>query len=157
MNDEVKIIKADYDDLEEILNLQKIAFVTEAELYNNYDIEPLKQSLEDIRKDYADYLFIKAMINSQIVGAVRGRAEESSCWIGKLFVDPAYRGNGIGRKLLQWVENLFPQVNSFYLFTGSKSIANIKLYESVGYSRYGEFTDKKNTGVVLIKMVKNKR
>ena len=40
------ITKALYSDLEEILALQKLAYQSEAELYDDYTIPPLTQSLE---------------------------------------------------------------------------------------------------------------
>lgn len=37
------IVRAEYEDLEEILNLQYLAYQSEAELFGSKDIPPLKQ------------------------------------------------------------------------------------------------------------------
>lgn len=46
------IKKAELKDLQEILNLQYLAYQSEAELFNDHDIPPLKQTLEDVLAEY---------------------------------------------------------------------------------------------------------
>jgi hypothetical protein len=43
--------KANKDDLREILALQKLAYKSEAELYDDHSIPPLTQSIEGIEVD----------------------------------------------------------------------------------------------------------
>ena len=43
IEDELKISKADIEDLQEILNLQYLAYQSEAALFGSRDIPPLKQ------------------------------------------------------------------------------------------------------------------
>lgn len=42
------ISKANMDDLQEILNLQYLAYQSEAALFGNKDIPPLKQTLDEV-------------------------------------------------------------------------------------------------------------
>lgn len=42
------ITKADFKDLNEILQLQYIAYQSEAELFGSKDIPPLKQTLDEV-------------------------------------------------------------------------------------------------------------
>lgn len=44
----LRVTAADRSDLAQILSLQKEAYVSEAEIYDDYSIPPLQQSLEDI-------------------------------------------------------------------------------------------------------------
>ncbi len=44
----MKILRASIEDAEEILSLQKTAYLSEAALYNNYNIPPLKQTTDEI-------------------------------------------------------------------------------------------------------------
>ncbi|MGE5457222.1 MAG: GNAT family N-acetyltransferase, partial [Methanococcaceae archaeon] len=91
-----------------ILELQKTAFLSEAELYNDYNIEPLTQSFDSITTDFKIYTFLKAEYNSKIVGSVKARETVEFCWIGRLIVAPEFQNRGIGRKLMTHIENEFP-------------------------------------------------
>lgn len=44
----MEIVQASVTDAEEILKLQKLAYQIEAERYNDYNIPPLKQTIEEI-------------------------------------------------------------------------------------------------------------
>jgi ribosomal protein S18 acetylase RimI-like enzyme len=129
------ITKATVLDASEILSLQKLAYVSEAELYGNYDIEPLKQSVSDIEKTFNDHLVLKYVDNGKIVGSVKAYETEGTCYIGKLMVHPDFQNRGIGKKLMREVERLFPECR-YDLFTGSKSTKNISFYEKLGYKGY---------------------
>ena len=85
---DIAIQKADYKDLPIILEIQKSAFLEEAKFYNDYKIAPLTQSLDEIQKDYQDHLFLIATYLNQIVGSVKLREQDLSCWIGRLIVSP---------------------------------------------------------------------
>lgn len=154
---DIAIQKADYKDLPIILEIQKSAFLEEAKFYNDYKIAPLTQSLDEIKKDYQDHLFLTATYLNQIVGSVKLREQDLSCWIGRLIVSPEFQNKGIGRKLLMEAEKHFPAAKEFILFTGSQSTKNIRLYESIGYKKVEEYADKNNPDLLLVKMIKNIR
>ena len=46
------IVKADYEDLQDILRLQYLAYQSEAALFGSKDIPPLKQTLEEVIAEY---------------------------------------------------------------------------------------------------------
>lgn len=129
----VNILRAHEADAEEILQLQKLAYKSEAELYGDYAIEPLTQTLEKVRKQFGDHMFIKAVAGGRIVGSVRGRLDGETCHIGKLIVHPDHQNRGIGKRLMAEIEFSFPAASKFELFTGHRSVKNIRLYESIGY------------------------
>src|SRR5919199_1449504 len=125
----VDIKKASINDVEEILHLQKQAYLSEAELYNDYNIKPLTQTLDDIKRDFSKQIFLKAVINDNttiIVGSVRAYQQNDTVFIGRLAVDPKYQNKGIGAKLMISIERLFESATRFELFTGHKSIKNIQ-------------------------------
>lgn len=157
MDENFKILKAEYDDLDDILRLQKLAFLSEAALYNNYKIEPLTQTMDSIRADYENHLFLKVECENRIVGSVKIRIQGSACWVGRLIVDPQFQGKGVGRRLMTEIEKISSSITEYYFFTGSKSVKNIRLYESVGYKQIEEFCDDKNPDLILIKMIKTVR
>ncbi len=129
----MRIEKATIDDTQEILILQKLAYMSEAEIYSDFTIKPLHQSLDEIQSEFADKHFLKVCTDGRIVGSVRAYAKEGTCLIGKLIVHPEYQNQGIGTKLLQKIENVFDVVNRYELFTGHKSRKNLYLYEKNGY------------------------
>jgi len=154
MLNEVIISRAKFEDLIDILNIQKEAFLSEAELYNCYDVEPLTQTLESIQNDFNDYLFLKAEYHGEIVGSVKVKNNGDYCYIGKLIVPSKFQNKGIGRKLMTEAEKIFSNIKKYELFTGEKSIKNIKLYESLGYRIIETYPDDKVLGLVIVKMIK---
>ena len=125
--------QATIDDAQEILALQKLAYQSEAEIYNDFTIPPLHQSLDEIKAEFADQRFLKFCKDGKIVGSVRAYIKEGTCFVGKLIVHPECQNQGIGTKLLQEIEKAFDHVARYELFTGHKSKKNLYLYEKSGY------------------------
>ena len=130
------ITKADYEDLQEILQLQYLAYQSEAALFGSKDIPPLKQTLEEVIAEYREGIILKMVDeNNVIIGSVRAKESNGTVYIGKLMVHPDRRCNGYGTKLLKEVEQFYPG-KRFELFTSTRSIDNIKLYKKVGYREF---------------------
>jgi ribosomal protein S18 acetylase RimI-like enzyme len=127
------IAEASLDDAEEILALQKLAYRTEAELYGDWSIPPLMQTLDETRTELARCVVLKAVADGAIVGSVRGELADGVCKVGKLMVHPAWRRRGIGARLLAEIEERFRDATCFELFTGARSEGNIRLYQRHGY------------------------
>lgn len=121
-------------DLLDILELQKLAYQSEAEIYNDYSIPPLTQTLDEIKEDFTFQVFLKAVIKNKIIGSVRAYKEEDTLYIGRLIVHPDFQNQGIGKRLLKEIEAKFNDVKRFELFTGYKSKKNLNLYRKFGYS-----------------------
>jgi len=121
------------EDAQEILILQKLAYQSEAEIYNDYTISPLIQTLEEMKDEFKDKYFLKAVVNGKIIGSVRAFVKEETCYIGRLIVHPDFQNQGTGTKLMDEIESLFSNVKRFELFTGHKSKPNIYLYQKLGY------------------------
>lgn len=134
----MRIVKASAADLAQILELQYLAYQSEAALLNNYDIPPLKQSLSDLQKEYECGTVLKAVDEAGgIVGSVRAYREKDSVFVGKLIVHPQHRRRGIGSALLREIEAVCP-ADRYELFTSDKSGDNIRLYQRCGYQRFKE-------------------
>ena len=91
-------------DLETILEVQKSAFIKEAERHHNYEIPGLNQSLEELANEFNNSLVLTAKLDGTIVGSVRSSCKNGICTISKLVVKPEFHKRGIGRKLLQDIE-----------------------------------------------------
>jgi ech hydrogenase subunit C len=134
--DKMTISQADRTDLPEILAIQKTAFKSEAELYNNYNIQPLREKLENLYIEFdSGTIFLKAVVNGKIIGSIRAKISDSIVTISRLSVHPYFRGRGIGKQLLLNMENNFSSAQKFELFTGHLSKRNIYLYEKLGYNQ----------------------
>jgi ribosomal protein S18 acetylase RimI-like enzyme len=145
------IEKAKYEDLEKILELQKIAFQEEADLYQQFHIPPLEQTLENIRQEFEEKLFLKALEDNRIVGSVRAKVTgNDTCYVGRLMVHPNYQNMGIGTKLMNEIERYFKDIRRFELFTGDKSEKNICLYKKLGYNIIKEVDSELNIRLVVM-------
>jgi ribosomal protein S18 acetylase RimI-like enzyme len=127
------VFVASSSDFTEILDIQKKAFHSEAVFYQNFTIQPLTQTLEEMKEECKEKIVLKAFIDGKIVGSIRANTFKNSCWVNKLVVLPEFQRQGIGEKLLREIENYFPKVDNFTLATGAKSQSNIRLYQKVGY------------------------
>ena len=132
----MEIEKASVFDAEEILALQKLAYRSEAEIYNDFNIPPLVQTLESIEKDFENQFFLKARADGKIIGSVRAYAKEATCYIGRLIVHPDFQNQGIGTKLMSEIERIFNHCERFELFTGDRSERNLHLYQELGYKTF---------------------
>jgi GNAT superfamily N-acetyltransferase len=121
---------------DEILALQKIAYLSEAEIIDDYSIPPLHQALEDLLFEFERQIFLKATAENTVIGSVRCRLEEGSCYIGKLIVHPDHQNRGLGKKLLKAAEDQFPEAERYELFTGQRSKKNLHIYASCGYRSF---------------------
>ena len=126
------ISKAKYNDLQEILDLQYLAYQSEARLFGNKDIPPLKQTLDELREEYNNGLILKMVSDDKIIGSVRAHEKDGTAYIGKLMVHPDHRCKGFGSMLLDEIENYYPD-KRYELFTSTRSEDNIRLYQKHGY------------------------
>jgi ribosomal protein S18 acetylase RimI-like enzyme len=129
----VIIVRALIEDAANILELQKLAYRSEAAIYNDASIPPLLQTLDDLKKEFTTKAVLKAILNEQLVGSVRAREQSGTCYIERLIVQPELQGHGIGSKLMHEIEICYSKTRRFELFTGHKSERIINLYRKLGY------------------------
>lgn len=144
------ITRASSEDAATLLELQKLAYQSEALLYDNFNIPPLTQSLDEMRTDITSKVCLKASVEGKIVGSVRGYQEKDTCFIERLIVYPDFQGQGIGTALIGQIESCFEEVQRFELFTGGKSKRNIYLYERLGYKIFKNQKINKNLSFVFM-------
>ena len=78
-----EIRRAEYDDPEEILNLQKECYLEEVEIYQDFKIPPLTQTIESNNADFKNHIMLKYEISNEIVGSVRAQITDKCCKIGR--------------------------------------------------------------------------
>jgi len=127
------LIPASISDAQEILILQKECYLSEAEIYNNYEIQPLTQTFQEVEDELNEWAAYKLVHKGRIIGSVRCKLSECTCQIGKLIVSPSYQNMGFGKLLMETAENHFEEAKHLELFTGNRSEKNLTLYRSLGY------------------------
>ncbi|MFN2245231.1 MAG: GNAT family N-acetyltransferase [Anaerolineae bacterium] len=129
----MRIQAAEPGDAAEVLQLQKLAYRSEAAIYDDFTIAPLTQTLDEMDADLARQTCLKATVNGRIVGSVRARVSDGTCFVGRLIVHPDYQNQGIGTRLVGEIEQVFRSAARFELFTGHRSERNLALYRKLGY------------------------
>ena len=131
----LEIKRASLEDAEIILHLQMHAYLSEAEIYNDYSIPPLIQTLKEIKQEFSQQVFLNAV-------EVPAYLEKETAYIGRLMVKPDSQNKGIGTRLMQAIEEYFRIADRYELFTGHKSCRNLYLYQKLGYREFKRSTCK---------------
>ncbi len=126
--------RAGVPDAGEVMTLQRAAFVSEAQLYQDPEVPPLVETLPEIRSVIASATVIAGRLDGRMVAAGRVTVRDQVGYIGRLAVAPDLQGQGVGRALLAAVESACAkEVDAFALFTGQRTAGNLHLYHSAGY------------------------
>ncbi|MCP4753767.1 MAG: GNAT family N-acetyltransferase [Proteobacteria bacterium] len=147
------IEQADIADAGEILALQKLAYQSEAERYDDYSIPPLLQTLEEIKIDFENQRVLKVAVDRKIVGSVRAYLSGKTCFIGRLIVHPDFQSRGIGTRLMYRIQSDFIEAERFELFTGHASDNALRIYGRLGYKKFKSVKLSTHTLVFLEKFV----
>lgn len=135
---EVSLAEAGPGDAEEMLAGQRAAFAEQCRLYDDWSIPPMLEKPEDA----AGFLrmggvALKALCGGRIIGAVRGKVEEGTCHVGRLYVLPEWQGRSVARRLIAALEERLQGCRVFSIYTGERSGKNIALYQRQGYALTG--------------------
>ena len=138
----------------ELLTLQRAAYVSEAQLYDDVRLPALVQTLDDLVDELAASTCVAAVADTRLVGAVRTRERDGVLHIGRLVVAPDRQGQGIGTRLLLAAEQAtgLPRAT---LLTGARSTANLRLYQRHGYVERSR--EQVRPGLELVHLVKGLR
>lgn len=152
MNESWQIRQAVPDDAAAILEIQYQAYRQEAALYGGVTLPPLLETIDALKTAMKTHVVLKALLDGVLVGSVRGRETDGTCYIGRLVVAPDYQGRGLGSALLAAIEDAFVHVRRFELFTGHLSLRNLGLYTRRGYAEFRRQRD--GEAVTLVFMEK---
>jgi ribosomal protein S18 acetylase RimI-like enzyme len=128
----IQLRAATVADAGELLTLQRAAYVSEAQLYDDPSLPPLVQTLDELRTELAAGAGIVVHDGSRLVAAVRFRVADGTVHIGRLAVAPDRQARGLGTRLLTAAEEA-SSARRAALFTGHRSEGNLRLYERCGY------------------------
>jgi len=132
------IVPATRGDAGEILTLQRACWVQEAIANDTLAIPTLHDTLADVVASLETWRTFVVREGGRLIGSVRGRLDLGEWDIGRLMVAPDLQGRGLGRALLAFIEEVAPpEAASYCLFTGSRSVDNIRMYKKAGYRPRG--------------------
>jgi ech hydrogenase subunit C len=113
--------KATKDDLPAILALEKIAYYTESELYDDAELPVQAETVKGLEVIFEKEAIVKATINGKLVGSARGFLNGETASVGYIAVHPYCQREGIGVRLLKELEAALIGAKRFELRIGSRS------------------------------------
>jgi N-acetylglutamate synthase-like GNAT family acetyltransferase len=155
MNYSFNIRKAVPEDAKDIQNILIESFKKYKNIINIPDyLEPLEESLKDIKHDIENnYVFI-AIIDDKSVGTVRlNFKDDKTAYLSRFAVKLNYHNIGIGKSMLNLVNKLAESmdIKKIFLYTASKHYDLVKFYYNRGF--YIDSTTK-DRGYIRALMIK---
>ena len=150
---EVRI--ATYDDIPDIIEITKEAFVKYAELAGVETTAALSETYDDVKKDIDTKIVLIAFSDGVPVGSVRVEVfEDSTAYLSRFGVKITSQNNGIGKSIMNLVDRIMKKkgVKKIELHTGSKITSLIRFYYGRGF--YIDSTDK-SRGYIRALLVKD--
>jgi tRNA (guanine37-N1)-methyltransferase len=126
-------------DAGEIFTLTRACWLQELWASPGAFIPALAESLDDAIRGIEEWTTFVALSGGRIVGSTRGRVvgegPDGPVWdVGRVMVAPDLQGRGLGRHLLELIEDAAPaEVTSYELWTGATSVDNLRMYKKAGY------------------------
>ena len=134
---ELKLLRADIDDAEELHIMQIKSFKELLDKYNDYDTNPANESIENVeirlKQDFTYYYFI--CYGLQKTGAIRivdKKETGKNKRISPLFILPEFQDRGFAQKAILLCEEIHGN-KEWELATILQEQKNCYLYEKMGY------------------------
>ena len=138
---EIEIIKAEESDCKLIHKIQLRSFQILLNKYNDPDINPGAESLENILNKFKrpNNTYCKIMLNGEMIGAIRLiiNEENHEARISPIFIIPEYEGRGLCQKVMLELEKQYFSINTWKLDTILEEQKLNYLYEKLGYKQTG--------------------
>jgi len=120
----------------QILNLQAASYAVEARLIGSWDIPPLKDTVDTLRR--CGETFCGYFVEGQLVGMLSYKKEGDVLDIHRLAAHPDHFRKGIARALIEHVERTAQPARKAIVSTGAKNTPARSLYLSMGFEETEE-------------------
>lgn len=139
---DIKLIVAEFKDLNTILQMQKEAFAELYEKYQDAETSPATENYEDIlfrfNQPETTYYFITAdNIKVGVIRVVDFKDGITRKKISPIFIMPEYRNNGYAQQAIKEAERIHGK-HHWKLDTILQEKGNCYLYEKLGYHKNGK-------------------
>lgn len=142
MKQKIELLKADFDDLQTIWEMQMEAFTELYEKYRDTETSPATEKIDKIvwrfNQPETTYYFITA--DGEIVGVIRVidcRDGKTRKRISPIFIMPEHRNKGYAQQAITEAERLHG-ASHWQLDTILQEQGNCYLYEKLGYHKTGK-------------------
>ena len=127
-----EVRKAVFSDIEEIRILARDSF----EMYTKNAaitelIAPLEETYDDVKKAIETTEIFVALFNEEVIGSVRIEVKpDNTAYLSRFGVAAVHQNNGIGKILMNAVDNLMTElsITHLYLHTSSRMFSLIRFY-----------------------------
>lgn len=101
--------------------------------------------------DHENNILLVSQQDEEITGIAWGNVKEKKAWLGFMGVKKPFRGNGVGRSLLNRFldESIAQGASEISLDTDPSLVPAIRLYESVGFRRKGTVVNPHGMELIL--------
>ena len=123
----------DKETAEKALELQVASYKIEAQIIDFYDIPPLKDTIESLRK--CDEIFYGYFIDEVLAGIISYKVIENTLDIHRVAVHPSFFRMGIAKKMVNFIEGIEAGINKVVVCTGKKNQPAVNLYLKNGYKK----------------------
>lgn len=138
---EVNLIRAIDKDAAALLDIQKEAFLPLFDNYQDGNLNPYSETLEQMKQHINEGYFYKIMLNDCMVGGIMVHQLEGNKWkLRIIFVAQEFQGKGIAQTAIKLVEKMHSEVNEWVLETPHDLYKNHHVYEKADYVRTKEIT-----------------
>ncbi|MEH6939908.1 GNAT family N-acetyltransferase [Bacillus sp. JJ664] len=130
--------KSTMDDVNILLTIQKASFQEDLEKYNDKETNPACETFEKLAENIKKFHHFTILDGQTIIGGIDVRGDDERMHIDKLFVSPSVQNKGVGTVAMQFLEEQFPNVKLWTLYTPYLSFRNHYFYEKFGYKKSKE-------------------
>lgn len=128
------IAKATPADVGDLLTCTHACWLREGILNDTLTIPAQHETVESLTASFHEWDTYVLRHDGRFIGSVRGKLVDDTWHIGRLMVVPDLHGRGLGRALLEFIQEVAPSdATRFELFTGTGSEHNLKLYKKAGF------------------------
>ncbi len=137
----IKLIPAEFEDIETILKMQIISFAELLEKYQDYDTSPSNENYDNIlfrfNQPETTYYFIdKDDIRVGVIRIVDYKGKHNKR-ISPIFILPEYRNRGYAQQAIIEAKRIYGK-SGWELDTILQEKGNCHLYEKLGYKKTGK-------------------
>ncbi|MBD8033966.1 GNAT family N-acetyltransferase [Solibacillus sp. FSL W8-0474] len=144
--------KSKIEDIEILLPIQKASFQEDLEKYEDFETNPACETSEKLAENIKKYQHFTILDEDTVIGAIDVRGSDERMHIDKVFVSPTSQDKGVGTAAIQFLEEQFPNVKLWTLYTPHLSFRNHYFYEKFGYKKTKEV--QLTTNLILFKYEK---